>query len=84
MGNESVVNKKWIVLLLTTNNAGRAITKISSRWVYEISGQGIEELGSSFGFISLLFPMKVARGYAHRSQGKIPGPWLLVTALTAG
>ena len=75
MGNESVVNKNWIVLLLTTNNyTDRAVTKISSRWVYEISGQGIEELGSSFGFILLLLPMKVARGYVHRSQGKIPGP----------
>ena len=84
MGNESVVNKKWIVLLLTTNNADRAVTKISSCWVYEISGQGNEELRSSFGFILLLLPVKVARGYAHRSQGKLPSPWFLVTALTAG
>lgn len=84
MGNESVVNKKWIELLLKTNNAGRAATKISSCWVYEISGQGNEELGKSFGFILLLLPMKVARGYAHRSQGKIPSPWFLVAALTTG
>ena len=29
----------------------RAITKISSCWVYALSRQGIEELGSSFGSI---------------------------------
>lgn len=61
MGYESVVNKKWKGLLLTKNNTGRAVTKISSCWVYEISGQGNEELGSSFGFTLLLFPVKVAR-----------------------
>ena len=37
---------------------------------YEIGRQGIEQLGSPFGYTALLFPLKVARGYAHSSTGK--------------
>ena len=32
--------------------------------------QGIKQLEISFGSIFSLFPMKVARGQAHSSQGK--------------
>ena len=39
---------------------------------YAISRWGIEQLGLSFGLIFLLFPMKVARGHAHKSRGKPP------------
>ena len=38
-------------------------------------------VGISFGSTFLLFPMKVARGNAHRSQGKVSSPGPLVTAL---
>lgn len=40
---------------------GRAVAKITNCWVYATSSQEIEQLGSSFGSIFLLFPMKVAR-----------------------
>ena len=47
----------------------RAVAKISSLLGIgnEQVGNG-RELGSFFGFISLLLPMKVARGYTHSSQ----------------
>ena len=42
---------------------------IISRW-------GVEQVhvASSFGFISLLTPVKVARSHAHGSWGKSPVP----------
>ena len=46
------------------------ITKISSYWVYEISRWVIEQLECHFGFIFLLFPMKVAGGYTHSGREK--------------
>ena len=58
---------------------GRELTGQSSRlslW-FQVSEQGIEHPGNSFGPIFLLFPMnKVTRGHAHSSQGKPmpPGP----------
>ena len=36
----------------------------------EIGRQGIEQLGSPFGCIALLFPLKVAGDRAHSSTGK--------------
>lgn len=47
----------------------RAVAKISSCQVYVIS-----RLGSSFGSIFLLFPMKVAEGHVHSCRGKSPTP----------
>ena len=38
----------------------RAVANISSCWVYAISRRGIFQLGSSFGSIFVLFPVKVA------------------------
>ena len=52
----------------------RAVTKISSCWVYAISRKGIVQLGSLFGSIFLLFPMKVAVDHAHSSWGKSLAP----------
>ena len=52
----------------------RAVTKISSCWVYEISWQAIEQLEGPFGFIFLLFPMKVAGGYTHSGREKSLAP----------
>ena len=46
---------------------------------YAISRWGIEQLGLSFGLIFLLFPMKVARGHANKSQGKPPAQPSLAT-----
>ena len=40
--------------------------------VYAISKQGIEQLGSSFGFLLVLFPMKISAGHTHSGQGKSP------------
>lgn len=37
---------------------------------YEISRQGIEQLGSPFGCTVLLFALKLARDYAYSSTGK--------------
>lgn len=42
----------------------RAVTKILSCQIHAVSKQGIEQAGSSFGSILLLFPMKLARGPA--------------------
>ena len=52
----------------------RAVTKISSCWVYEIGRQVIEQLEGPFGFIFLLFPMKVAGGYTHSGREKSLAP----------
>ena len=38
----------------------RAVANISICWVYAISRRGIFQLGSSFGSIFVLFPVKVA------------------------
>ena len=42
--------------------------------VYAISKQGIiiEQLGSSFGFLLVLFSMKISAGHTHSGQGKSP------------
>ena len=40
--------------------------------VYAISKQGIEQLGSSFGFLLVLFPMKISVGHTHSGHGKSP------------
>lgn len=37
----------------------RAVTKISSHWVYVVNGRGIEQLESSFGSIFIFFPWSV-------------------------
>ena len=58
-----------------------AVAKISSCRVYAISRRGIVQLGSSFGSIFLLLPIKVAGAHPHIVAGKIPGNQLLVTAL---
>lgn len=42
--------------------------KVSSCGVYEVSRQGIEWLGNSFGCMKVA--MKIAWGLAHNSQGK--------------
>ena len=47
----------------STNTRHRAVTKILSCQVYAISKQGIEQAGSLFGSILLLFPTKLARGH---------------------
>ena len=54
--------------------SNRAVTKISSCWVNEISWWIIEQLECPFGFIFLLFPMKVARGYNHSGREKSLAP----------
>ena len=41
--------------------------------MYAITGQGIEQLWNSFGFIFLLFPVKVAGVHAHSTLGKSLG-----------
>ena len=46
------------------------VPKFSRCWMYEISRQRIEQLGISFGFIFLFFPIKVAGDYAHTSWEK--------------
>ena len=49
---------------------GRAVAKITNCWVYAISSQEIELLGSFFDSIFLLFPMKVAKDQiASSSRG---------------
>ena len=53
--NEKQQNKKG-----TRVQEFRAVANISSCWVYAISRRGILQLGSSFGSIFILFPMKVA------------------------
>ena len=63
------------------NYIHRAVTTISSCWVYAISRQGIEQQGFSFGSILHLFPMKVATGHAHSRRCKSPAPGPLVKAL---
>ena len=50
------------------------ITKILSCWVYEISRQVIEQLECPFGFIFLLFPMKVAGDYTQSGREKSLAP----------
>ena len=54
----------------------------SGYWVYEFSGLGrkLNRSGISFGYIFLLFPVKIPLGYAHRSWGN-PDPQPSVTAL---
>ena len=52
----------------------RAVTKISSCWVNEISRQVIEQLECPFGFTFLLFPMKVDGGYTHSGREKSMAP----------
>ena len=54
----------------------RAVTKISSCQVYVISRRGIVQLGSSFGSILLLFPMRKAGAHADSRQGKSPALFL--------
>ena len=63
----------------------RVVAKISGCRVNAISRRGIEQLGSSFGSIFLLFPRRVAGAHAHTcsSQGNT-WPRLLVTALCSG
>ena len=61
-------NYKQIIHL----HVNRAVTKMSSCQVYAISRRGIEQLGSSFGYIFLLFPMKVAGGHAHSRHPQPP------------
>ena len=61
-------------IVMKKTDLARAVTKISSCWVYPISRPGMEQLGIPFGFIFLLFPMKVARSHAHSSWGKSPAP----------
>ena len=48
------------------------VPKFSRCWMYEISRQRIEQLGISFGFIFLFFPIKVAGDYAHIPAGRNP------------
>ena len=43
---------------------------ISSWWVITKSRQGIKQLGVSFCSISFYFPLKVAEGHVHSSEGK--------------
>ena len=53
----------------------KAVTKISSCWVNEISWRVFEQLECpAFGFIFLLFPMKVAGGYTHSGREKSLAP----------
>ena len=56
-------------LLLQLMPVHRAVAKTSSSYViYEITVVGGElNLGVSFGFIILKFPVKIAGGYAHCS-----------------
>ena len=55
----------------------RAVAKISSCQVYEISRRGIVQLGSFFGSILLLFPMRVAQGLTLIVTGGNPWPLFL-------
>ena len=55
------------------------VHKISSRLVYAISRQEIEQVESSFGSIFPFFPMEVVGGLAHSSWGKSPDPALVTT-----
>ena len=52
----------------------RTVAKISSCWVYVISRRRIVQIGSSFGSIFLLFPMKVATSHTHSGRGKSTAP----------
>ena len=61
--------------------SGLSFTKIASCWVYAISRRGIEQQGSSFGFILVLIPRKISRGHTHSSRGKSPGSRPSVAAL---
>ena len=55
----------------------RAVAKISSCWVYAVSRREIAQLGSPFGSIFLLFPVRVAKSsHSHSSRGK-SGPLAL-------
>lgn len=61
--------------------SGLSFTKIASCRVYAISRRGIEQQGSSFGFILVLIPRKISRGHTHSSRGKSPGSRPSVAAL---
>ena len=50
-----------------------AVAKMSSCRVYAISRRGIGQLGSSFGSVFLLFPIKVAGAHPHIVAGE--NPW---------
>ena len=52
------------------------VTKISSCQVNTTSRKGMKQLGISFGSILIFFyfPLKVARGHVHGSQGKSLAP----------
>ena len=71
-----------VVLIMETINlplrSCRVVAKSSSSRVYANIRWGIVQLGSSFGFIFLLFSTRVTVAHAHSSQGD-PSPWLLAT-----
>ena len=52
----------------------KIVTKISSCRVNTTSWRGIKQLRVSFGFIFLLFPLKVVGDHVHSSRGKSPAP----------
>ena len=61
---------------MVANSLTRAVAKISSCQVYAISRRGIVQLGSSFGSIFLLFPIRAAGNHPHSCQGN-PRPLAL-------
>ena len=58
------------IFFMKPHHQHRAVVKISSCPVYVISRRGIVQLGSSFGSIFLLFPMRVVGAHAHSRRGK--------------
>ena len=52
----------------------KAVTKISSCWVYAISKVGNSTASEFLWSRFLLLPTKIAGGHAHSSRGKFPAP----------
>ena len=53
----------------------KMLANFSGYWVCEFSGLGrkLNRSGFSFGYIFVLFPVKIPLGYAHKSWGNRPG-----------
>ena len=76
-GRLSTVYEIKEIFFMEPHHQHRAVAKISSCWVYVISGKGIVQLGISFGSISLLFPARVAQGLTLIVAGGNPWPLFL-------
>ena len=56
-------------MIINSRNSSWAVTKIYHCWVYSMSRQGIEELGSSFGSIFAFVSNKSVRGCQSSEVG---------------